>query len=153
MEQDWVVLRLPEDLLTDLKGLAAGSGVTPGQYLRDFIAEKAGAAAPAAEEIPLPQTAASNVAALREMLQDIMFTARHWTELQMALMRQGFALKPEGYGLVLFAWPSDERICKSGELGFSYSDFILRLGPGEPPEPSEIRAPIFAPYAPLQEAV
>lgn len=152
MEKDWVILRLPENLLIDLRLLAAASGVTPGQYLRDHIAEKAGAAAPAFEEIPLPRTDASDTGALREMVSDILFTARDWTGLQSALVREGFALKADGYSLGLYAWPSDQLVCKSMDLGFSYAELIRQLGSGEPPHPNALVTAAPMVLTPLQQA-
>ncbi|MEL7460147.1 MAG: hypothetical protein AAFX45_07625 [Pseudomonadota bacterium] len=152
MEQDWVILRLPENLLTDLRLLAAASGVTPGQYLRDHIAEQAGAAAPVLEEIPLPRTDASDTNAMREMVSDILFTAKDWTSLQSALVREGFALKADGYALAIYAWPSDQFVCKSMDLGLSYAQLIRQLGSGEPPHPNTLvtTAPMI--LSPMQQA-
>ncbi|MEM9850824.1 MAG: hypothetical protein AAF761_02380 [Pseudomonadota bacterium] len=152
MEQDWVILRLPENLLTDLRLLAAATGVTPGQYLRDHIAEQAGAAAPAVEEIPLPRTDGSDTNAMRELVSDILFTAKDWSGLQTALVREGFALKADGYMLAIHAWPSDQFVCKSMDLGLSYAQLIRQLGSGEPPHPNALVAAAPMVLTPMQEA-
>lgn len=132
MEDDWVVLRLPPDLLASLRALAREAGVTPGQYLRDYVALRSeGRLAP--EPVPRPRSTA--VAMLRDMIEDILASAPSWEVLQASLVAQGFALRVKGYGLVLHAWPSDEMICKSASLGFSYAELIGRLGQGEPPDP------------------
>lgn len=145
MEQDWVVLRLPPDLLQSLRTLAREARVTPGQFLRNHVAEKAGAARAAgttgaARAVdPVPRPAGAGVAMLRELVEDILGSEDSWHGLQLALMDQGFALRVEGFGLKLHAWPSDEPICKSAELGFSYAALLRRLGPGEPPAPDARR--------------
>lgn len=134
MRDDWVVLRLPPDLLTSLRDLAREARVTPGQYLRDFVAREAAPHGKRADAIPKP--AGPGTAMLRELVSDILFMAPDWEGLQEALVAEGFALRLKGLALMLHAWPSGEPICKTAELGFSYADLILRLGPGEPPEPS-----------------
>lgn len=93
---------------------------------------------------PVPKPAGPGTAMLRELVQDILFTADDWSSLQTGLVAEGFALRVKGYGLMLHAWPSDEPICKSAELGFSYAELIRRLGAGGPPDPKT------APQADLQ---
>lgn len=116
-----------------LRALAQAARVTPGQYLRDHVARKAEGAGIRPDAIPRP--ASPNVSALRELVSDILFSAQDWAALQNALVAEGFALRVRGLGLMLHAWPSDEPICKSAELGFSYAELIRRLGAGEPPAP------------------
>ncbi len=135
MDQEWVILRLPTQQLADLRAIAAKAGITPGQYLRDFIAQSAQADT---QEIPLPVTKESSVSALREMIEDLLFAATDWTALQEALVAQGFALKAEGYRLMLCAWPSEDPVCKTADLGLSYAELIRRIGAGEPPNPATL---------------
>ncbi|MDJ1009195.1 MAG: hypothetical protein QNJ13_15375 [Paracoccaceae bacterium] len=138
MHDDWVVLRLPPDLLISLRALAQEAETTPGQYLRNYVARKAGTER---RPDPVPRPAARNTAALRELVQDLLFCAADWAGLQRALVAEGFALRVKGYGLMVHAWPSDDEICKSGALGFSYAELIKRLGPGGPPDPQRLMAP------------
>jgi len=133
MKDDWVVLRLPPELLMSLRALAQEAGVTPGQYLRDHVARKAESAGVRPDAIPRP--ASPGVSMLRELVSDILFLARDWRGMQEALVAEGFALRVKGLGLMLHAWPSDEPICRSADLGFSYAELIRRLGAGEPPAP------------------
>jgi len=132
MTDDWAILRIPPHLLAALRSLAREAGVTPGQYLRDFVSRQADLHRP--DAVPRPK--GPGVAMLRELVEDILFRAASWQELQSALVAEGFALKIEGYGLVLHAWPSDEPICKSGDLGYPFAELLRRLGPGEPPVPA-----------------
>jgi len=133
MRDDWVVLRLPPELLMSLRALAQEARVTPGQYLRDHVARKAEGAGIRPDAIPRP--ASPSVSTLRELVSDILFSAQDWAAMQDALVAEGFALRVRGLGLMLHAWPSDEPICKSAEFGFSYAELIRRLGAGEPPAP------------------
>lgn len=153
MEQDWVILRLPENLLIDLRLLASASGVTPGQYLRNHITAQADAAAPVPEPVPLPRTDTSDTTALREMIADTLFAATDWAGLQRALLKEGFALRADGYSLGLYAWPSQQMVCKTVELGFSYAELIRRLGSGEPPDPDTLGRDAPLPLTPMQQAV
>ena len=147
MEDDWVVLRLRPELLASLRAQARTAGVTPGQYLRDFVASKSGREK-APDDVPRPK--GTGVAMLRELIEDILFSARDWDGLQGALVAEGFALRVKGYGLMLHAWPSDEPICKSTELGFPYAELIRRIGPGEPAPPEQALSK--SPNAGLREA-
>lgn len=134
MEHTWVILRLPTDMLSDLRTLAKQDSVTAGQFIRNTIASKAPQRT-ASPDIPSMRNRESGVDALRELIEDILFTAEDWADLQEALVREGFALRAEGYALWLNAWPDDIPISKTNDFGVSYADLVRRLGPGEPPEP------------------
>lgn len=135
MEQEWVVLRLPTHQLADLRALAAKAGITPGQFLRDHIAQSKQRAQ---IDVPVPKPQETSTAALREMIEDMLFAATDWTALQRALIAEGFALKAEGYRLMLYGWPTNDPICKTADLGLSYAELIRRIGAGEPPNPATL---------------
>ncbi|MEL7026504.1 MAG: hypothetical protein AAGO57_04630 [Pseudomonadota bacterium] len=149
MEQDWVILRLTPQMLQDLRALSRTKQVSPGQVLRDYIARETQHVTPHLDD-PLPAKHGTGVSMLRELIEDILFTASDWTELQKTLMHQGFALRVEGFGLMMHAWPSDEPICKTGDLGFCFAELIRRIGKGEPPDPLTLDQ---TPEQPLRQAV
>lgn len=132
MKNEMVILRLPPDLLASLRMLAREAGVTPGQYLRDYVALRS---AERTAPHPVPKPGNTATAMLRDAIEDILDSATSWERLQASLVAQGFALRLKGLRLVLDAWPSGEEVCKASDLGFSYAALIDRLGPGEPPAP------------------
>ena len=146
MEQNWVLLRLSQEMLRDLRALSDAENITPGQFIRNQVAMRA-AAAPLPHRIPRVETGESSVNALRELVEDILFTANDWNALQSCLVEEGFALRAEGYALWLHAWPDDTPISKTNDFGLSYADLVRRLGPGEPPEPELLpkQVPVHAP--------
>lgn len=127
-----VRLRLPAETLMALQRIARQEDQTPGQVIRDAISRdlrrRARARNPNRGDEQL-------VAPLRALLADDLAYARSWGDLSARLAAKGFRLQASGGGLALYRIRDNQRLCKSSELGYSYSRLMRRLRapfPGHP---------------------
>lgn len=62
-------------------------------------------------------------------------SCRDWAELELKLEKIDLKMKPSGGGLALWEISTDKRVCKSSEVGWSYSTLVKRFKcpmPGHP---------------------
>ena len=118
------VLKLSPEVVRALDAIARSEDVTTGQIIRDAIDRDLRRRAKARMPVRADERL---VAPLRALLADDLAYSNSWPELQDRLLRKGFQLRPAGGGLALHRLRDDVRLCKSSELGYSYSRLIRRL--------------------------
>jgi hypothetical protein len=125
-------IKLPADLVADLRSLARARDESLGRVMRDILRKAVQAGAPA----KTPNRADEQlVARLQRLLAPDMASATGWDDIQTRLARYGFTLRPAGGGLTVHDLGSGERLCKSSELGFAYSRLVREFQgpmPGHP---------------------
>jgi len=125
-------IKLPADLVADLRALALERDESVGHVVRDILRKTTRAGPPA----KTPNRADERlVARLQRLLAPDMASATSWDDIQARLARHGFTLRPAGGGLTVHARASGERLCKSSELGFAYSRLVRKFQapmPGHP---------------------
>ena len=124
-----VDVKLPHDMLEACKGFAQRDDVSLGHFIRQAIAHEISRNRNAR---PPNRADEQLIAPLRARLAGDLAYARSWDDLSARLRAKGFALVPAGGGLALHRWPSNERLCKASELGFSYSKLVHRFQAGFP---------------------
>lgn len=117
-------MKMPQEMLRAVAGLAKARDVTVGQLIRDLLAREISRACNARPPIRADERL---VAPLRARLAAALAGARDWQDLQARLMAKGYALRAAGGGLALHDRPGDRRLCKASELGFSYSRLMRRF--------------------------
>lgn len=85
------------------------------------------------------------VARLQRLLVTAMADALDWRDLQRRLAGLNHCIKPAGGGLAIHDLTTNERLCKSSELGFAYSRFVRKFRapmPGHPHKMAHVLAAI-----------
>lgn len=125
MDMKSVEIQLPQDMLKTAERMARQDDVTIGQIIRDLlrkdISRRQG-------QKPMQSAEELHIAPLRARLAGDLASARGWEDLQARLRGKGFVLREAGGGLALCNYPSNDRVCKASELGFSYSRLMRRFG-------------------------
>lgn len=110
-----VTLRLPDDLIAALSGVARVEGCAPADLLRDAVAASLRQRAVAADPIPADVAAAFRA-------------APDWPGLQAKLRRLGFVLRLDGADhLSLFSWPRERCVMPVERLGHTLTTLCLRF--------------------------
>lgn len=120
-----VHLKLAPEMHRALIGMAGEDDVSPGQILRNLLADEIRRRSRAAR--PPVRADERLVAPLRARLAPDLADSEGWDDLQARLREKGYVLRPAGGGLALHEFPDDRRICKASELGFSYSRLMRRF--------------------------
>ena len=119
-----ITLQLPPDMLHVLDGLAREQDVTTGHLVRTILSHEISRCKNARPPIRADERL---IAPLRARLAPILGRETTWESLQAALRCAGYELRQAGGGLALHSHPDGVRVCKASELGFSYSQLMLRL--------------------------
>lgn len=132
MDFEPLTLRLPPDLVDDLRARAAETDESVGHVIRDILISDQRRRASG----KMPNRADDRlVARLQRLLAPDMAAARGWDDIRRSLARHGYVLRPAGGGLTLHCRETGKRLCKSSEIGFAYSRLVRRFGapmPGHP---------------------
>lgn len=118
-----VQIGLPAEMLMALRRIAADEDASVGQVIRDAVTRDLFRRDRAKKPVRADERL---VAPLRALLADDFAYARNWPDLQARLTKKGFTLRPAGGGLALYRLDR-RRLCKSSELGYSYSRLMSRL--------------------------
>jgi hypothetical protein len=145
-----ITARLHPALHSAVLDIAMADDISPGQLIRDLLAREV-----ARRQAARPPVRADErlVAPLRARLAPALAHGKNWDDIQSLLRKEGFALREAGGGLALHEVPSDRRVCKASELGFSYSRLMRRIGtpfPGHRHDWLADRMIAEAPSPPLQ---
>ena len=95
-----------------------------GQLMRDLLAKGVSRRLDARPRVRADEQLA---APLRARLAPDVAHGTGWDDIQSRLRQKGFILREAGGGLALHSFPSDQRVCKASELGFSDSRLMHRL--------------------------
>lgn len=132
MVMESVTLKLHQEMRRQTATIARERDITVGQLMRNLIADKINRHRKARPPVRADEQL---IAPLRAHLAPDLAEAPTWEDLQNRLKSRGYILRVAGGGLALHEHPSDVRICKASELGFSYSKIMHRLRapfPGHP---------------------
>lgn len=112
--------------------IAESRDISVGQLLRDLLSKEISRTLNAKPPVRVDERL---VAPLRARLAPDLAHAANWDDLQTRLHKKGYVLRIAGGGLALHEYPSDRRICKASELGFSYSRLMRRFAAPFPNHP------------------
>lgn len=120
-----LAIKLDPTTLTTLQHIAAKSGSSPQQIVREAIKRDLFRRTRAKRAV---RTDERLVAPLRALLADDLAFAQNWDDLQARLKAKGYALREAGGGLALVEAPTGKRVAKASELGYSYARLMRRFG-------------------------
>lgn len=110
-----VTLRLSDDVLSALSGMARMDGRAPADIIRDALANALAARKGGSDRIP---------AEVGEAFR----AAPEWLTLQSRLRRLGFVLRLDADGhLALFSWPHERMIVPVERIGHTQTTLSLRF--------------------------
>ena len=148
MDQTRITIAMSESLRIVAEEIAQDDDISLGQLIRDLLSKEISRRRNARPPVRADEQL---VAPLRARLASDLAHATSWDDLQSRLRTKGFVLREAGGGLALHAWPSDQRVCKASDLGFSYSRLMQRLGAAFPGHAHHWLAARFCP-GPAQNA-
>ena len=129
MGEDHITIVISESLRLMAEDLAREDDISLGQLIRDLLSKEISRRRNARPPVRADEQL---VAPLRARLAYDLAHGSSWDDIQSRLRSKGFVLREAGGGLALHKFPTDQRICKASELGFSYSRLLRRLGAAFP---------------------
>ena len=129
MTLERIEIGLPPELSRAAAELARARDISMGQMVRDLLTREISRSRNAKPPVRADERL---VAPLRARLAGDLAGASDLEDLDRRLRARGYVLRAAGGGLALHGWPSDRRICRASELGFSYSRLMRRFGAPSP---------------------
>ncbi|MEM8848507.1 MAG: hypothetical protein AAGE03_00595 [Pseudomonadota bacterium] len=124
-----MTIRMPAEMAEAVKALATRFDVTPGQVVRQAVAEEL------RRRCKPPKTPnradEALVASLQTLLARDIGQAVSWGDLDRRLSAKGYRMMAAGGGCALFTL-AGEKLCKGSELGFTYRQLVRRFGRAMP---------------------
>jgi hypothetical protein len=130
MNKRAVTVQLPSDLILAVHDLATEQEATVAKIIEDLLVAHLAQRKQSAQKRDEPDERL--VFALQKLLFRDMAEATGWADLDARLGQHGYYLKVAWGGLSLHTETSGQRLCNTTDLGFSYSTFLRRFGPGKP---------------------
>ncbi len=132
MTKETCEIHLGKSLREAAIDLAAQQDISLGQLVRMALTKEIARANNAKPPVRADERL---LAPLRARLAHDLAHATNWADLENRLKNKSYILRVAGGGLALHDWPSDRRICKASELGFSYSKLMRRFRTPFPSHP------------------
>ena len=121
-----VTLKLPRALLSEAQAIASARGISVGVMIRQFLQDEA-----CAYHQPTDRSKERVIS----QLAPIFAAARDWANLNDALHRRGFTLRPMGTGLAIYSAETEKHLCNTATVGHRYRKLVNRFNcpmPGHP---------------------